>query len=140
MVAASARFDVREVVNGIVYVLSTGCQWRYVPKDFPPKSTLYNYFDLWTYDGTLENIRLLLHERRDGIADCGQVGVLGEAGMGRDELRELGFEIGVVHNNACVPPAARSNIARHWIARPLAHLRRSSCPDRTFGNGILYER
>ena len=33
-----------------------GCQWRYVPKDLPPKSTLYDYFDLWTYDGTLETI------------------------------------------------------------------------------------
>ena len=31
--------DVREVVNGIMYVLSTGCQWRYLPKDLPPKST-----------------------------------------------------------------------------------------------------
>jgi len=40
--------DVREVVNGLLYVLSTGCQWRYVPKDLPPKSTLYDYFDLWT--------------------------------------------------------------------------------------------
>lgn len=40
--------DVREVVNGLLYVLSTRCQWRYVPKDLPPKSTLYDYFDLWT--------------------------------------------------------------------------------------------
>jgi transposase len=30
----------REIVNGLMYVLSTGCQWRYVPKDLPPKSTL----------------------------------------------------------------------------------------------------
>jgi len=34
------KVDVREVVNGIMYVLSTGCQWRYVPKDLPPKSVL----------------------------------------------------------------------------------------------------
>ncbi len=53
--------DVREVVNGIMYVLSTGCQWRYVPKDLPPKSTLYDYFDLWTYDGTLETIHHALY-------------------------------------------------------------------------------
>ena len=38
----------REIVNGLMYVLSTGCQWRYVPKDLPPKSTLFGYFDLWT--------------------------------------------------------------------------------------------
>jgi transposase len=37
----------REVVNGLMYVLSTGCQWRAVPKDLPPRSTLYDYFDLW---------------------------------------------------------------------------------------------
>ena len=48
--------DVREAVNGIMYVLSTGCQWRYVPKDLPPKTTLHRYFDLWSYDGTLERI------------------------------------------------------------------------------------
>jgi transposase len=35
-----------------MYVLSTGCQWRAIPKDLPPKSTVYDYFDLWTYDGT----------------------------------------------------------------------------------------
>jgi transposase len=29
----------REVVNGVMYVLSTGCQWRYIPKDLPPRST-----------------------------------------------------------------------------------------------------
>ena len=37
----------REVVNGLMYVLSTGCQWRAVPKDLPPRSTLYDYFDRW---------------------------------------------------------------------------------------------
>jgi transposase len=53
--------DVREVVNGIMYVLSTGCQWRYVPKDLPPKSTLHRYFDLWSYDRTLERIHHALY-------------------------------------------------------------------------------
>jgi transposase len=52
----------REVVNGLMYVLSTGCQWRAVPKDLPPKSTIYEYFDLWTYDGTLERIHYALYE------------------------------------------------------------------------------
>jgi transposase len=46
----------REVMNGIMYVLSTGCQWRAVPKDLPPRSTLYDYFDLWSWDGTLQRI------------------------------------------------------------------------------------
>lgn len=51
----------REVMNGIMYVLSTGCQWRAVPKDLPPRSTLYDYFDLWSWDGTLERIHHVLY-------------------------------------------------------------------------------
>jgi transposase len=53
--------DVREVVNGLMYVLSTGCQWRYVPKDLPPKSTLFAYFDLWTYHGVIDRIHHVLY-------------------------------------------------------------------------------
>jgi transposase len=34
------RTDMRAVMNGVMYILSTGCQWRYIPKDFPPRSTL----------------------------------------------------------------------------------------------------
>src|SRR5271166_6510378 len=55
--------DVREVVNGLMYVLSTGCQWRYVPKDLPPRSTLFDYFDLWTWNGTLDRIHHALYLR-----------------------------------------------------------------------------
>jgi transposase len=47
---------VREVVNAIFYVLSTGCQWKALPKDLPPKSTAHFYFMLWDWDGTLERI------------------------------------------------------------------------------------
>jgi len=46
--------DMREVVNGLMYVLSTGCQWRAIPKDLPPRSTVYGYFDLWDHDGTVQ--------------------------------------------------------------------------------------
>ena len=53
--------ELREVVNGLMYVLSTGCQWRYVPKDLPPKSTLFGYFDLWDWDGTLDRIHHALY-------------------------------------------------------------------------------
>ena len=50
--------DARDVVDGIImYVLSTGCQWRYIPKDLPPRCTVYRYFCLWGYDGTLDRIR-----------------------------------------------------------------------------------
>ena len=53
--------DVREVMNGIMYILSTGCQWRAIPKDLPPRSTLFDYLDLWSYDGTLARIHDALY-------------------------------------------------------------------------------
>ena len=53
--------DVREVVNAIFYVLSTGCQWKALPKDLPPKSTAHHYFMLWDWDGTLERLHHLLY-------------------------------------------------------------------------------
>jgi transposase len=55
------RVEVREVVNGLMYVLSTGCQWRAIPRDLPPRSTLYDYFGLWGWDGTLERIHEALY-------------------------------------------------------------------------------
>ena len=48
--------DVREVLNGIFYVLSTGCQWHALPKDLPPKSTAHDYLTLWDWDGTLRRL------------------------------------------------------------------------------------
>jgi transposase len=55
------RVDVREVMNGIMYVLSTGCQWRAVPKDLPPRSTLFDYLNLWSWDGTLDRMHHALY-------------------------------------------------------------------------------
>ena len=52
---------VREVVNGVMYVLSTGCQWRYIPKDLPPKSTVHDYLTRWNHDGTIEKIHHALY-------------------------------------------------------------------------------
>ena len=53
--------DLREVVNGLMYVLSTGCQWRAVPKDLPARSTLHDYLGLWQWDGTLGRIHHALY-------------------------------------------------------------------------------
>jgi len=55
------RVNMREVVNGVMYVLSTGCQWRYIPKDLPPRSTVNGYFCLWGWNGTLERIHHALY-------------------------------------------------------------------------------
>jgi transposase len=53
--------NIREVLNGIFYVLWTGCQWKALPKDFPPKSTVHWYLMLWEWDGTLERIHHALY-------------------------------------------------------------------------------
>ena len=53
--------DVREVVNAVMYVLSTGCQWRAIPKDLPPRSTVSGYFLRWEHDGTLDRIHDALY-------------------------------------------------------------------------------
>ena len=45
--------DVREVLNGILYVLATCCPWRALPKDLPPRSTVHGYLTLWAWDGAL---------------------------------------------------------------------------------------
>src|SRR5215471_12045250 len=53
--------NVREVLNGIFYILWTGRQWKALPKDLPPKSTVHDYLELWNWDGTLERIHHALY-------------------------------------------------------------------------------
>jgi len=55
--------DLRAVVDAVFYVLRTGCQWRYLPKDFPPKSTVWRYFDEWRHNGTLDAIHDALRRK-----------------------------------------------------------------------------
>jgi transposase len=61
--------DIRNIINGIMYILSTGCQWRAIPKDLPPRSTVHDYFDLWVYDGTLNRIHSTLYVRCRELAE-----------------------------------------------------------------------
>ena len=58
---AHRTVDEREIVNRLMYILSTGCQWRAIPKDLPPRSTLHDYLDRWDWDGTLERIHFALY-------------------------------------------------------------------------------
>ncbi|WP_152981944.1 IS5 family transposase [Prosthecomicrobium hirschii] len=55
------RVNEREVVNGLMYMLSTGCQWRAIPKDLPPRSTVHDYFERWSHDGTFGAIHHALY-------------------------------------------------------------------------------
>lgn len=49
---APPRIDRREVLDGLMYLTRTGCQWRYLPHDLPYWGTVRYYFDRWTRDGT----------------------------------------------------------------------------------------
>ncbi len=53
--------NIREVFNGVLYILSTGCQWRAIPKDFPPRSTRFHYLAGWEAEGTLRRIQAVLY-------------------------------------------------------------------------------
>ena len=54
---------IREVFNGLMYLLSTGCQWRAMPKDLPARSTVNFYFCRWQHDGTLTRLHHALYVR-----------------------------------------------------------------------------
>ena len=53
----------RSIVNAILYLARTGCQWRYLPKDFPPWETVYWYFTWWHDEGTVEKIHDALRRK-----------------------------------------------------------------------------
>ncbi len=55
-----AEYPRMEIVNGIRYLLRTGCAWRLLPHDFPPWGTVYHYFSTWRRDGTWERIHAAL--------------------------------------------------------------------------------
>jgi putative transposase len=55
--------DMRQVLNGINYLVRTGCQWRAIPHDLPKSATVRHYFDQFRADGTWERIHDTLRER-----------------------------------------------------------------------------
>lgn len=58
-----AQHQRREIVNAIRYVLRTGCGWDYLPADFPPSKTVYDYFRQWSKQGVWERANTALRER-----------------------------------------------------------------------------
>lgn len=55
--------DMREVINGMMYLTRTGCQWRAIPHDLPNKSTIRHYYDRYRMDGTWEKLHDTLREK-----------------------------------------------------------------------------
>src|SRR6202049_4573835 len=71
--------DLRAVRNAILYILATGCQWRALPKDFPPRSTVQYYFYIWRDQRLWRRINLALVRRarqamgRDSVPSAGVI-------------------------------------------------------------------
>jgi transposase len=63
------RVVVRDIVDGVMYILSTGCQWSALPKDLPPRSTVNDYFRRWDYDGTIDHIHHALYVKCRELAE-----------------------------------------------------------------------
>src|ERR1700734_824948 len=62
------HIDEREVVNGLMYILSTGCQWRALSRDLPARSPLYHSFAQWSYDGSFDRFHEALYVKCRGQA------------------------------------------------------------------------
>lgn len=156
------KTKLRDVIDAIFYLLKTGCQWRYLPKDFPPKSTVWRYFDEWRHNGTLEQVHDTLREQvrrrekprrppRTASIDSQSVPTSegGEA-TGRDNAKKvtgrkrhiavdsLGLLLAVVVTAACVDDAAAA-------PEVLARLREQHLPklrrvygDQKYHNHDLY--
>ena len=93
--------SMRDVLDAIFYILRTGCQWRYLPGDLPPRCTVWRYFDRWRHDGTLDRIHDLLrkkvrtaeepyHPRTSASVDRQSVGTTsGGEPRGRDNAKDV---------------------------------------------------
>ena len=55
--------DEREALNGVFYVLKSGCDWRMLPHDLPPHQTVYEYFSAWKKDGTWKKVHDALRNK-----------------------------------------------------------------------------
>jgi putative transposase len=152
----------RNVVDAVFYILRTGCQWRFLPKDFPPKSTVWGYFDEWRHNGTLELLHDTLRDRirkqekpdrprRTASIDSQSVDTSsgGEA-RGRDNAKNvngrkrhiivdsLGLLLAVVVTAANVDDATAAPVALQQMAdQRLGHVRRVYA-DTKYHNHALY--
>ncbi len=57
------KYPLREIWNGLFYLLKTGCQWRMLPANYPPWTLIYYYFSKWRDTEILEEINTVLREK-----------------------------------------------------------------------------
>lgn len=157
------KTNLRDVLGGIFYVLRTGCQWRYLPKDFPPKSTVWRYFDEWRKGGILDTIHDLLRKkvrarekpyspRTTASVDSQSVDTTGGGkGRGRDNAKNvdgrkrhivvdsLGLLLAVLVTAAGVDDAkAAAELFGRLEGQPMGKVRRMFA-DNKYHNYALYE-
>src|SRR5712672_3030477 len=79
--------DLRAVLNAIFYLLRTGCQWRLLPRDFPPCGTVYHYFRAWQNSGVWVHLHRVLYERGPSSCRTGSLSIGGDHGwqIGQDD-------------------------------------------------------
>jgi putative transposase len=158
------KTDLRDVVDAIFYILRTGCQWRYLPKDFPPKSTVWRYFDEWRHNGTLDIIHDLLRRkvrtaekpyspRTTASVDSQSVETSsGGEQRGRDNAKNvngrkrhivvdsMGLLLAVLVTAASVDDAqAASHLFERLEGQPISQVKRMYA-DNKYHNFTLYER
>ena len=89
----------RQVVNAIFYLLQSGCQWRMLPRDFPPRSTVYGYFRSWIDGGVWAHVHDVLYRRcRDleGREESPSAAIIDSQSVktGPDAREQVGFDAG----------------------------------------------
>ena len=87
--AALRRAALREILNAILYIASTGCQWEMLPKDFPPPSTVRYWFYKWRDDGLWQTINhhlvIKTREEKEGRSASPSAGVIDAQSVKTDE-------------------------------------------------------
>ena len=114
--------ELRNVLDAILYIARTGCQWRMLPKDFPPFTTVQGYFYDWRDDGLFEKINFaLLLEAREaaGREASPSAGVIRQS-IGQDdgERRAAGLRCGQEDQGAQAPYCDRYRRSAGWCRGP----------------------
>jgi putative transposase len=154
--------SIRDVLDAIFYLLRTSCPWRFLPKDFPPKSTVWGSCDEWRHNGTLERIhdklRELVHKqakpvrpRRTASIDSQSVDTSsGGAARGRDNAKNangrkrhiivdsMGLLLAVVMTAADVDDAAAAPAALQQLGSQRLGKVRLVYADGKYHNHALY--